>query len=262
MPLFPGAASAYATFRPGLPEAAATLLTDTVRGTPHPVLLDLGTGTGQVPAAVHGAFARIDIVEPDQGMIDEATAVLRPLLGDTRLGVHHCPAEDFTAPYPGYRANLVTAARAFHWMDQEEVLRLLDGVTAPDAAVAVMGEGSLWTARSPWTDALRELIQSYLGEKRRAGTQGTYTRPRRRYEEVLADSPFSHVEEHPLPVTRQWTPEQVLGYLTSTSFAAPSLFGERHTAFETEALSLLGRFTADGPLTEDAVFTVLLAHRP
>ncbi|MFJ1939082.1 hypothetical protein ACIOGZ_41325 [Kitasatospora sp. NPDC088160] len=72
-------ASAYRAFRPGLPEDAATLLTDTVCGTPHPMLLDLGTGTGQVPAAVHGAFTRIDIVEPDQGMIDEAIAVLRAL---------------------------------------------------------------------------------------------------------------------------------------------------------------------------------------
>ncbi|MFF4344926.1 class I SAM-dependent methyltransferase [Kitasatospora sp. NPDC001540] len=262
MSLFPGAAGAYRTFRPGLPAAAVTLLTDIVRGTPHPVLLDLGTGTGQVPAALHQAFARIDIVEPDQQMIDEASAVLRPLLGDKPLGVHRCPAEGFTAPSPGYRAHLVTIARAFHWMDQEEVLRLLDRLTAPDAAVAVMGDGSLWTARSPWTDALRALIQSYLGQERRAGTRGTYTRPRRRYEEVLADSPFSRVEEHAWPVSRQWTPRQVLGYLASTSFAAPALFGERHTAFETEALNLLGRHAADGPLTEDTVFTVLLARRP
>ncbi|MFH8387480.1 class I SAM-dependent methyltransferase [Kitasatospora sp. NPDC018058] len=262
MPLFPGAASAYRTFRPGLPEAAATLLTDTVRTTPNPVLLDLGTGTGQVPAAVHQAFARIDIIEPDLEMIAEAEKVLRPHLGDTPLGVHHCLAEDFTAPYPGYQANLVTAARAFHWMGQEKVLRLLDGVTAPDAAVAVMGEGSLWTARSAWTNALRELIQTYLGPERRAGTEGTYTRPRRRYEDVLAGSPFSCVEERSLPVSRRWTPKQVLGYLDSTSFAAPDPFCERHAAFQTEALSLLSRHAVDGALSEDAVFTVLLARRP
>ncbi|MFH8387713.1 class I SAM-dependent methyltransferase [Kitasatospora sp. NPDC018058] len=215
MPLFPGAASAYRTFRPGLPEAAVALLTDTVRDTPHPVLLDLGTGTGQVPAAVHEAFARVDIVECDPEMIAEAEKVVKPFLGEKPLGVHRCPAEEFTAPYPGYQANLVTAARAFRWMNQEQVLRLVDKATAPDAVVAVMGEGSLWTAKSAWTDALRELIQTYLGPERRAGTEGTYTPPRRRYEDILADSPFSRVEEHALPVSRRWRHTRLMRGLES-----------------------------------------------
>ncbi|GAA2255651.1 class I SAM-dependent methyltransferase [Kitasatospora cystarginea] len=262
MSLFPGAAHAYRTFRPGLPEAAVTLLTDTVRGTPSPVLLDLGTGTGQVPAALHQAFARVDIVEPDAEMIAEAEQVLRPLLRDKPLGVHHCPAEEFTAPYPSYAANLASISRAFHWMNQERVLHLLDGVTAPDAVLAVMGEGSLWTAQSAWTDALRELIQTYLGPERRAGTEGTYTRTQRHREEVLAGSPFSRIEEHVLPVVRQWTPQQVLGYLSSTSFAADRLFGNQLAAFQTQALELLDRHAEAGGLTENAEFTVLLARRP
>ncbi|TQF08005.1 class I SAM-dependent methyltransferase [Kitasatospora acidiphila] len=262
MPLFPGAARAYREFRPSLPEGAVALLTDTVRGIPRPVLLDLGTGTGQVPAALHQAFARVDVVERDPEMIAEAEKALQPLMRDKPLGVHACPAEEFSAPYPGYQAHLVTCCRAFHWMPQDQVLSVIDEITAPGAVVAVMGDGSLWTARNSWTDPLRALIQTYLGPERRAGTEGTYTQPHRRYEEVLADSPFSRIEEHVLPVVRRWTPDQVVGYLASTSFAADQLFGDQLAAFQAQALELLERHAVNGDLTENAEFTILLASRP
>ncbi|MFF3137693.1 hypothetical protein [Streptomyces mirabilis] len=42
---------ADATYRPDIPEAAVRLVSQTVAAKQHPVLLDLGSGTGQVPAA-------------------------------------------------------------------------------------------------------------------------------------------------------------------------------------------------------------------
>ncbi|MFD3940681.1 hypothetical protein ACFWSF_38370 [Streptomyces sp. NPDC058611] len=53
--MFEGAALTYARHRPGLPDAAVRLLADALRGPPSPVLLDLGTGTGQVPFALLSA---------------------------------------------------------------------------------------------------------------------------------------------------------------------------------------------------------------
>lgn len=76
------------------------------------------------------------------------------------------------------------------------VLAMADRVAAPHAAVAVMGDGSLWTHDAEWTAALKGLIQSHLGEDRRAGTTGAYREPGRRYEDELADSAFSDVTEH------------------------------------------------------------------
>lgn len=60
-----------------------------------------------------------------------------------------------------------------------------------------------------------------------------------------------------------WTPDKVIGYLRSTSFARPDLFGDRHPRFEAEARALLEQHAAekDG-LVEDGVFDVLLARRP
>ena len=64
------------------------------------------------------------------------------------------------------------------------------------------------------------------------------------------------------PVTRTWGPHEVLGYLRTTSFAAPELFAERHQAFDDEALALLHAHAVDGSLVEEATFRVLLAWRP
>ncbi|MGW4412392.1 class I SAM-dependent methyltransferase [Nonomuraea sp. NPDC004702] len=263
MSKFAGTARYYRLYRPGIPAEAVQLLTaETDRRAPARRLLDLGTGTGQVPAALHQLFTEIDAVEPDADMVVQADTALRSLMiQDLPVRLHHQKAEDFTPPYPGWRADLVTICRAFHWMDQDAVLKKLDTYVAEPGVVAVMGDGSLWTARNPWTDALRTLIQHFLGTERRAGGQ-TYAHHDRPYAQVLADSAFSHVAEHRIELKRVWTPEQVIGYLYSTSFAARSLFGEAIEEFEEQATTLLEEFAAEGPLLEEVEFQVVLARRP
>ncbi|MGW1411793.1 class I SAM-dependent methyltransferase [Streptomyces sp. NPDC002403] len=268
--LFAAAADDYARYRPGVPEAAVRLLADALHGRPDPVLLDLGTGTGQVPLALRHAvpdLAHIEAVDVSRQMLDRARAALAPVLGRCTLTLVHTTADEYRppAPRPGEavrQPDLVTCCRSYHWMPGPAVLAMADRVAAPDAAVAIMGDGSLWTHDSEWTRALRELIQTYLGSERRAGTSATYTEPRRTYQEDLAASAFTDVSEHRYPVARNWTPAAVVGYLRSTSFAHPDLFQNRHEAFEAEARQLLETYAKDGTLQEEAVFTVLLARRP
>ncbi|MFC8290906.1 class I SAM-dependent methyltransferase [Streptomyces sp. NPDC057242] len=242
MTLFHATAGACARHRPGLPEGVVHLLAGTLHGVRRPALLDPGAGTGQVPAAllpVLPQLARPDLVDADRDMPHQADLFLRPLLTGRAAAFHPAPAEEFTAPEEGHRADLVTCARAFHWMDRPAVLAVADRVTSPGAALAIMGDGSLWTHRAPWTTALRELIQSRLGGERRTGTTGTYSGPDRRY------------------------PDTVVGYLRSTGFARPALFGDRHPRFEAEARALLEQHAAkEGGLVEGTVFDVLLARRP
>ncbi|MEU4949822.1 hypothetical protein [Streptomyces lavendulae] len=146
-------------------------------------------------------------------------------------------------------------------MDRPAVLAMVDRVASPHAAVAIMGDGSLWTHQAEWTVALQGLIQSHLATDRRAGTTGTYREPGRRYEDDLSESAFSDIAEHSIHFTRTWTPRSVLGYLRSTSFARPDLFAD-HAGFEDQAQTLLLQHAQDGVLHEDGVFTVLLARRP
>ncbi|MEU9212773.1 hypothetical protein AB0D27_33855 [Streptomyces sp. NPDC048415] len=61
--LFAAAAAEYDRYRPGVPAEAAQLLADTVRDLPDPTLLDLGTGTGQVPRALLKALPTLAYIE-------------------------------------------------------------------------------------------------------------------------------------------------------------------------------------------------------
>ncbi|WP_435057725.1 methyltransferase domain-containing protein [Streptomyces sp. bgisy060] len=263
--LFGADVADYARYRPGLPDAAIHLLAATQHGVPDPVLLDLGTGTGQVPRALLPVLRRlvhIDLVDVHQHMLEAARAALEPVRGSCTVSAFTGEAHTFTPAMPGLAPTLITSCRSFHWMSRPRVLAMADRVAAPHAVVAIMGDGSLWTHEADWTATLRRLIQTYLGDDRRAGTRGTYAGPGRPYEDDLADSAFSDVSEHCFPVARAWTPEDVLGYLRTTSFARPALFADRYREFEAEALGLLKAHARGGVLKEDAEFTVLLARRP
>ncbi|SCF95677.1 class I SAM-dependent methyltransferase [Streptomyces sp. Ncost-T10-10d] len=261
---FDPAASDYTRCRPGIPGEAVQLLAGTLGGIDQPALLDLGSGTGRVPAALLPAVPRIAVVDPvdrDNDMLRTASGLLRPLLGQSTAALHSVAAEEFSAPFDGCKADLVTCARAFHRMDRPAAPAMADRVTTPEATVAVMGDGSLWTHEVEWTSALKELIQSCLGAERRADASGVYTEPRIRYEDDLAESAFSDATKHRFPIRHTWASNQVVGCLRGTSFACPELFGHRHGAFEADALRLLDGYACQGGLVKAAVFTVLLARR-
>ncbi|MGW3209087.1 class I SAM-dependent methyltransferase [Streptomyces sp. NPDC001135] len=268
--LFEGAALTYARHSPGLSDAVVRLLADTLRGRPSPVLLDLGTGTGQVPFALLSAGAdltHIEAVDVSPQMLHQARQAITPVLGHCTLTLVNAAADAYeplaTLPgEPDSGPDLITCCRSYHWINGPAVREMADRVAAPGAAAAIMGDGSLWTHDAAWTRAPRQLIQRYLGQERRAGARSSYAEPRRSYEEDLAASAFNDVTEHLFPVTRTWAPQEVLGYLRTTSFAAPELFAERHQAFEDETLGLLHAHAVDGPLVEEATFRVLLASRP
>ncbi|MFE9973993.1 class I SAM-dependent methyltransferase [Streptomyces hirsutus] len=263
--LFGAEADDYARYRPSLPDAAVHLLAATQHGVPAPVLLDLGTGTGQVPRVLLPVLRRlvhIDLVDVNQHMLATALTALEPVRGNCTVSAFTGEAHTFAPTVPGRAPTLITSCRSFHWMSRPEVLDMANRVAAPHAVVAIMGDGSLWTHEADWKVALRGLTQTYLGEERRAGTRGTYAGPGRFYEDDLAGSAFSDVTERRVPVARAWTPEDVLGYLRTTSFARPALFADRHHEFEAEALGLLKTHARGGVLREDAEFTVLLARRP
>jgi hypothetical protein len=175
------------------------------------------------------------------------------------LSLVESTAEDFVPP-ADWQADLVTICRAFHWLDQAAVLARLDGQVAPDGVVAIFGDSSFWTATSPWKEAVRDIVRTFLGEERRAGS-GTFRHHSRPYSEILAESPFGRVEEARVPVHRTWTTEGILGYLYSTSFAAPRHFGDRLPEFETTVKERLAGFSENGTFPEENEFLIRFGRR-
>ncbi|MDN3260840.1 methyltransferase [Streptomyces sp. CSDS2] len=267
--LLAAAAAEYDRYQPGVPPEAADLLADTLRDLPDPTLLDLGTGTGQVPKALLKALPCLDYIEGgdwSRPMLDQARTALTPELGNCTLSLVQTSAEVYAplAPLPGeqwWTPDLITCCRAYPWMSGPDVLARAHRIASPQASLAIMGDGTLWTHKADWSQALRRLIRQYLGAVR-ADVLGALPKPLRPIQEELADSAWSDVSEHRFPVTRSWTPQRVLGYLRTTSFAGTGLFTGRHAAFEEEARTLLDDLADGGDLLEETEFTVLLARRP
>ncbi|GGY71255.1 methyltransferase [Streptomyces omiyaensis] len=259
--LFTGASGYYRDYRPHIPGNLAARLATCAPDRQPRRLLDIGTGTGLVAEALLPYFTDIIASDNDPGMIATAEQALRPKVpATTTLTLTIAAAEDF-APPAGWKADLVTICRAFHWLDQEAVLARLDSQVAEDGAVAIFGDNSFWKADSDWKAAVRQVIQDFLGEQRRAGT-GTFQHHNRPYSEIMRESPFSEVEEFTVPVTRTWNTTSILGYLASTSFAAPHLFGERLHEFETTVRDVLSGYSDTDTFHEDNAFLVRVGRRP
>ncbi|MCT2547994.1 class I SAM-dependent methyltransferase [Streptomyces atratus] len=185
----------YARYRPGVPEAAVRLPADALRDRLDPVLLDLGTGTGQVPLALRHAvpgLAHIEAVDVSRQILDRARDALAPVLGRCTLALVHAAADKYRplAPQSGTAVpepDLVTCCRSYHWMPGPAVLDMADRVTSPHAAVAIMGDGSLWTHDSEWTRALRELISLRCADGQRRRTHERWGIP------LAAPSPITEI---------------------------------------------------------------------
>ncbi|QNA72055.1 class I SAM-dependent methyltransferase [Streptomyces sp. So13.3] len=261
MSVFEGTAGYYGRYRPGLPPEVIALLADAGSASRPRRLLDIGTGTGLVVKALLDQFDDIIALDTDADMLVVAETDLRPRLPHgARLSLCRGAAEEFMPPQ-GWRADLVTFCRVFHWLDRAAVLARLNQHVAPHGAVAVLADRSLWTATNPWQQAVRSVVQDFLGTQRRAGS-GAFPASPEPFGQTLRSSAFSNVSETYVPVRRTWSTDGVLGYLYSTSFAAPHLFGDRRDRFETAVKRILALFSDNDTFIEDNTFVIHLGRRP
>ncbi|HEX3732026.1 MAG TPA: methyltransferase domain-containing protein [Mycobacteriales bacterium] len=258
--MFAGTVGYYRQYRPGIPTEVADILNAAVASAKPRRLLDIGTGTGLVAEALIDRFDDIIAIDNDSQMLAAAEQTLRPKLSEgSQLSLIESTAEGFT-PTPGWRAHLVTICRAFHWLDQPAVLERLVDQVEPGGAVAIFGDSSFWAATSPWKSAVRQVIQDFLGEQRRAG-QKTFSHHDRPYSDILAESAFRHVEEFHVPVQRTWSSESILGYLYSTSFASRDLFGDSLSDFENTVKTMLAEHSDKDTFIEDNEFVIRIGRK-
>jgi len=224
--LFKGAAEYYAAYRPGLPNQIASHLKDRFSLDGKGILLDMGCGTGQSTFALAPLFEKTVAFDTDVEMLTEAKKNEPKGLN---IEWQQRSDKDVTVNEGPYQ--LAIACRAFNWMDQYPLLQKLHHILKPGGGVALIGDGSFWTGNEPWQKKVKEIIQSFLGQKRRAGNS-TYSAPDEPYIVTLKNNGYDDPHYEAIPIVREWDIQSIIGYLYSTSFSARHLFGDRLQEFE------------------------------
>jgi ubiquinone/menaquinone biosynthesis C-methylase UbiE len=256
--LFKGTAQYYARYRPGYPEPFFAHVVDRFRLDGTGRLLDLGCGTGQLAVPLASRFQEVVGMDPEPEMLAVATAQARA------AGVGHVTwieggSDDLPALQPQLGTfRLVTMGSSFHWMDQQATLLALAGLVAPFGGLVIAGSASLWNRANPWQEAVKSVIQRWLGAARRAGSS-TYAEPAEPFEAVIARSPFRFVERYRHEYLLIWDIERIIGHLFSTSFCSVRVLGSKREPFESDLRQTLREIEPSGHFHEDVALEAFLA---
>lgn len=243
--LFESTAQYYARYRPGYPAEVFDHIRAAFGLDGAGRLLDLGCGTGEIARPLHADFGEVVGVDINPEMLAEAQ---RQSERASIPNIHwRCmPAEDVSDRLGCFR--LVTLGNSFHWMRQDEVLDKTYDLLEPGGGVAILGNpGGIWDSDEPYERAAREVVQRWLGPRRRTRA-GAVVLEEGAEKTALARSRFADVEVGEHRWERAVDVETILGELYSTSFANKALLGGKAGPFEVDlrrsllALDPAGRF--------------------
>ncbi|MFI4974901.1 MAG: class I SAM-dependent methyltransferase [Caulobacterales bacterium] len=246
---FAGTAAAYLRYRPPYPKA---LLDDLLSHTAAPsagALLDLACGPGRVVLDLADVFDRVWAIDLEPEMIDVGKREA------ARRGIGHVNwlvgrAEDLElAPCS---LDLITIGEAFHRLDQLLIARKALDWLKPGGWLATLGTDGVLAGREPWQKTAAEVARRWTIRAFPAGwAQG---RPGADIgpgagERVMRKAGFADVESRTFLEPRDWSFEDILGYLKSTSVCSEKALGKDFADFEAGLAAALAN--EHGPFHED-----------
>ncbi|HXB36969.1 MAG TPA: class I SAM-dependent methyltransferase [Acidimicrobiales bacterium] len=267
--VFEGTAAYYRQGRkpyaPDLAEALAAHLSLNGQGR----LLDVGCGPGNVALLFAHLFDGVVGLDPDPGMVAEATRAAVEQGVDNTTWVQ-MRAEELPASLGTFR--VITFGQSFHWMDRPRVATAVRDMLDPNGAVVQV---DLWHTTPPDEQprngphpavpeaAIDELRRRWLGPHRRAGQGFRDTSPSGE-DEVFQSAGFAPELIVLVPDDRLMTrsADDVVAWVLSTSSTAPHLFGERLDDFVQDLRSLLLEASPDGLYTVALSDNRLRIRRP
>lgn len=191
--------SGYAAFRPGYP---AELFTYLACLTPrHDLAWDCATGSGQAARGLAEHYIRVWATDASAAQIDAAAP-------RARVEFRVAPAQ--ASGLPDRSVDLVTVAQAAHWFDLPAFYAEVRRVLKADGLLAIWCYERLTI--EPAVDAI---VEEFYG-----GLLGPYWPPERRLVESGyrdLDFPFAELPAPAIPMTANWTLDQLLGYFSTWS---------------------------------------------
>ncbi|MFD9888782.1 class I SAM-dependent methyltransferase [Amycolatopsis sp. NPDC059027] len=178
----------YHRYRRGYPPAVFDALTEVFGLSAADVVLDLGCGTGQLARPIAARVRAVLGMDPEPDMLVRAR---RAALDEDVRNVTWLLGGDADVPalgalLGGDRLGVTTIGQALHWMESAPLFRALWPLSRPGGGVAVVTNGEpLWLQATPWSRALRDVLEGWLGT-RLTRTCGTDEVSRERYRAELA----------------------------------------------------------------------------
>ncbi len=260
--IFTGTARYYALYRPAYPDEVIRLLADKFHLEKSTRVLDLGCGTGQVALSLSPYVSEVVALDPQDEMLSEGQkiAAARGIFNITWL-----KGESGRLPQLAVQIGeiqLTVIARAFHWMDRQQTLTDLYRITRPGGGVAVIADSSVFEKSAlPWKQVIVQTVQKWLGAERKAGTEGTFKPPSRTFESYLNESGFSNFTTTALKTERNWTVDDIIGYMYSTSLASPPVLGDRKEPFEADLRRRLNEISPEGLFIEPVTIKIMMVSK-
>jgi ubiquinone/menaquinone biosynthesis C-methylase UbiE len=260
--IFQGTAWYYARYRPAYPDAVIDLLIEKFGLTKDSRVLDLGCGTGQISLQLAPNVSKVVAVDPQEDMLEEGKKAAGALKFSNITWLKSESGKlAAMAPKIG-EVKVTVIARAFHWMNRAQTLADLYKITLPGGGVAIIADSSVFEESVlPWKQAVVQTVKKWLGEERKAGTKGTFQHPTKTFEAYFEESQFSNFTTDVITVERNWTADDIIGYMYSTSLASPPVLGDKKEPFETDLRRRLREMEKSGQFKEPATVKVMMAWK-
>lgn len=150
----------YTRYRRDLPAGQASALAAALGLRPDDVLIDLGSGTGQLGVPLLEHCAAVVAVDPEPEMLRGLRARCHRVtcvLGDDS----DLPTLERQLAGP---IGAVVIGNALHWMDEPATLQRCARLLRPQGAVVVITQGPpLWLGHAPWQVSVRTALHDAFG---------------------------------------------------------------------------------------------------
>ncbi len=220
--------------RPPYPDAVFDVLAGLIVDEPR-VVLDVGTGTGEIARNLIDHAERIDGVDPSAAML--ARARMRPGGDSPKIAWIHGMAE--SAPLnPPYA--LISTANSLHWMEWRVVLPRFRNLLTANGVLALVSNPEVET---PWASALQAVIDHYSTNRRyRPYNLLAEIESRRLFREI------GHVQTPAISFT-QSVSDYIASFHARNGFSLDRMTSADAAAFDHEASAIVSAYAVDGLVT-------------
>ena len=229
---FAGTAEAYFRYRPPYPKALLASLVTQAHLPGSAVLLDLACGPGRVTLDLAASFEHVHAIDLETEMIEVGRREA------ARRGVRNVEwrvgrAEE--ASIAAESVDLITIGEAFHRLDQVAIIENALDWLKPCGCIAILGTYSILAGGEAWKETVRAVARHWMTRAFPAGwadaRPGAALRPDA-FKLLLLGAGFTDVEIRSFAEPRDWTFDEIVGYLRSTSVCSEGALGDLFSSFE------------------------------